>query len=709
MPQTINTNLASLTAQRNLNTSQSANQRALQRLSSGLRINSARDDAAGLAISTRFTAQVRGLNVAIRNAGDGVSLAQTAEGALGSIADSLQRIRELSLQAANATNSDSDRQALNAEAQQLIEEISRVSTTTNFNGRKLLDGSFSASVQIGTTAGQTVSFGLAQVTSDTLGSGSGSGVSAIGTDNALANGDLIVNGVAISPSKASDDTASTANQAASAIAKVAAINRHSGETGVVASVNTNVAAGSSQTAADLSGSVTINGVAISVATGGVSTTADRQAVVTAINAKSDQTGVRAVDTGLDSNGVQLLADDGRNITISFTTVTAAATGLAAAGTYEGGFTLTSTSGEEIVIIEGGDGVGNGNLANAGLAAGTYKSTVAAVSTVARTTSTTLSTGDLVINGVNISAARAADDTASDTTATASVAAGSGIATAAAINRHTGETGVTARANATVVAGGTSTTAASAGDTGIVYVNGVATGTITATGTLASDRATAIDAINALTGRTGVVATDNGASISLTAADGRNISVAVDTADTNFATGIGLAGSVAGIGVGDITGGSATYAATAETTYSTVTLTAAGGFTISAGSNGGTGVSDIGFREGTFGGATDGQFLTDVDISTVEGATRALKAVDNSLETVSAERAKLGALQNRLDQTISQLAISAENASASNSRIQDADFARETAELSRTQVLQQAGVAILAQANAAPQLVLSLLQ
>ena len=123
MPQIINTNIGSLTAQRNLDSTQAQGLQALSRLSSGLRINSARDDAAGLAISTRFTAQVRGLSVAIRNASDGISLAQTAEGALGAMTESLQRIRELALQASNATNSDSDRQALNSEAQQLIEEI----------------------------------------------------------------------------------------------------------------------------------------------------------------------------------------------------------------------------------------------------------------------------------------------------------------------------------------------------------------------------------------------------------------------------------------------------------------------------------------------------------------------------------------------------------------------------------------------------------
>ncbi len=140
MPQTINTNIASLNAQRNLNTSQGALATALQRLSSGLRINSAKDDAAGLAISERFTSQIRGLDQARRNANDGISLAQTAEGSLQSAGDILQRIRELSVQSANATNSAGDRAALNSEVQQLTQELQRIATTTEFNGQKLLDG-----------------------------------------------------------------------------------------------------------------------------------------------------------------------------------------------------------------------------------------------------------------------------------------------------------------------------------------------------------------------------------------------------------------------------------------------------------------------------------------------------------------------------------------------------------------------------------------
>ena len=165
MPQVINTNIASLNAQRNLNASQGDANVALQRLSSGLRINSAKDDAAGLAISTRFQSQISGLNVAQRNANDGISLAQTTEGALNEVVSNLQRIRELAVQSANATNSESDREALDAEVQQRIAEISRISNQTNFNGLKVLDGSFGiASFQVGANSGDTISINLTEGT-----------------------------------------------------------------------------------------------------------------------------------------------------------------------------------------------------------------------------------------------------------------------------------------------------------------------------------------------------------------------------------------------------------------------------------------------------------------------------------------------------------------------------------------------------------------
>lgn len=157
MPQIINTNIASLNAQRNLNASQSDANTALQRLSSGLRINSAKDDAAGLAISERFQSQITGLNMAQRNANDGISLAQTAEGALDEITANLQRMRELAVQSANGTNSNSDRDALNQEVQQRIKEINRIASQTSFNGLKVLDGTFGVQTfQVGANTGETI-------------------------------------------------------------------------------------------------------------------------------------------------------------------------------------------------------------------------------------------------------------------------------------------------------------------------------------------------------------------------------------------------------------------------------------------------------------------------------------------------------------------------------------------------------------------------
>ncbi|KIF83684.1 flagellin N-terminal helical domain-containing protein, partial [Noviherbaspirillum autotrophicum] len=161
MASVINTNTASLNAQRNLTSSASSLATSLQRLSSGLRINSAKDDAAGLAISERFTAQIKGLNQAVRNANDGISLAQTAEGGLGTASDLLQRMRELSVQSANGTNSASDRASLQQEVSQLAQELNRVATTTQFNGQNVLDGSLSATqFQVGANANQTINVGI---------------------------------------------------------------------------------------------------------------------------------------------------------------------------------------------------------------------------------------------------------------------------------------------------------------------------------------------------------------------------------------------------------------------------------------------------------------------------------------------------------------------------------------------------------------------
>ncbi|PYG03852.1 flagellin [Thioalkalivibrio sp. ALE21] len=179
MSQVINTNVMSLNAQRNLNESQGALSQSLERLSSGLRINSAKDDAAGLAISERFTSQVNGLDQAVRNSNDGISLAQTAEGALDTVSDSLQRARELSVQAANDSNSASDRQAINDEVQQLMEEVGRIANNTEYNGQNILDGSVEdLFFQVGANQGQmtavngvdsrTTQLGMQEAVGDTL-------------------------------------------------------------------------------------------------------------------------------------------------------------------------------------------------------------------------------------------------------------------------------------------------------------------------------------------------------------------------------------------------------------------------------------------------------------------------------------------------------------------------------------------------------------
>ncbi len=713
MPSVINTNMMALNTQRSLNRTESMMNQAMERLSSGLRINSAKDDSAGLAIATRFDAQVRGLSVAMRNAGDGISMSQTAEGALGSMTEMLQKIRELAVQAANATNSDSDRASLNAEARQLIDEVQRIAEQTHFNGTKLLDGSFGKKVlQIGANAGETFTFSLGKVTTDKLGAGQSAGISTVATDDAFQNGDLIINGVAVGASLASDDTASTANAGASAIAKAAAINRVSDQTGVIAKVNANTVAGSSMTGVALAGSITINGVTISSIETSTDTVATRQAVVTAINAVKDQTGVEAIDTGQDSTGITLRAADGRNIEIFFNIVTAAATGLAAADTYEGSITLVASNGQPIKVESGTNG--EAGLQRVGLVGGTYDAQVATVSsldgkkTAAGSTAgatETLNDGDLVINGVAIQAARATDDTASDTTAASSTKAGSAIAIAAAINRSSEATGVTATADANIVEATSGTTAGTAGTDAIkVHINGVATAQVTSVGDLEKDRAATVEAINAIADRTGVRAEDTGNGVRLIADDGRNISIAVET--------VGAASTTAMFGLNGInsnaTAGFA-FASDAETYYATVTLHSAKAIDIQAGINGKTALEDLKFFAGTYGGAETGQFLKDVDISTVAGANKALEAVSNALETINSVRGDLGAVQNRLESTITNIQVNRDNLTASKSRIMDADFAEETTQLAKAQILQQAGIAMLAQAKQAPQQVLSLLR
>lgn len=498
---TVNTNVASLNAQRNLLSSQGTLNRSIQRLSSGLRINSAKDDAAGLAISDRMTSQVRGLNQAARNANDGISLAQTAEGAMGEITNNLQRIRELAVQSANASNTATDRASLNDEVTQLVAEINRAATTTSFNGSFVLSGSFSSqNFQVGAQKGETISFSIASMKADALGVGSSS------------------------------------------------------------SYASSVAGTEVQSTALTDGDVTINGYNVGAAT---------------------------------ADGVSV----------------------------------------------------NGTL--------------------------TLSTGDTV------------DSSAS------------GISVANAINAISGDTGVTATVAATSVTGTAATGFGTAIAAGGVLLNGVDLGAITA-GASAADRGSDMAAaVNAVSDQTGVTATFNATTgaVDLTAADGRNITIEYSDAVGDVTTGF--------------TTGNTVGAIASDTTRSTVSLTSTSsdGITI-----GGANEANAGLTAGyTAATATAGAGVSSIDVGTVGGAEDALAVIDAALERVDTERGNLGAVQNRLESTIANLMNVSENVSAARSRIVDADFAAETAELTKSQILQQAGMAMLSQANQIPQGALSLLQ
>ena len=380
MALTINTNIASLTAQKNLATTQTALQQSIQRLSSGLRINNASDDAAGLAIASRFTAQINGVNQAVLNSNDGSSLAQTADSALASVADNLQRIRTLAVQSANATNSASDRAALQNEVAQRIAEIDRVATQTQFNGVNLTDGSFNGQqFQVGANAGQTITVSnIASARSSALGVTYSASSNSSQALVALGAAQMTINGTTINASVS--DGVSFANATGSAQAIVNAING-SGVTGVTASVNTDatMTAAGAVVAADAvlaAGNLVINGVNITGVVNAGSAATDVQSL---INAQRFATGVGAT---VAAGKIVLTAIDGRNITETSNAAGTAITGFAtstvnAAGTV----TLTSNSASSAAaagITITNTGTNGGFVAGDSVAAAATGATVSAI-------------------------------------------------------------------------------------------------------------------------------------------------------------------------------------------------------------------------------------------------------------------------------------------------------------------------------------------
>ncbi|HPA15584.1 MAG TPA: flagellin [Desulfobacterales bacterium] len=349
MALTINTNVASLNAQRNLGGTQSTLNRSIQRLSSGLRINSAKDDAAGLAISDRMTTQIRGLNQAVRNANDGISLAQTAEGALAESTNILQRIRELAVQSANDTNTASDRASLQAEVAQLQDEIDRIAMTTQFNGQRILDGSFSgATFQVGANAGQTITFAISSAKASSI----GSIAEETGTEvaNAAATNITIAIGGGAATSIASSANFAVSGDsyrgATSAYAKAAAINDAGiSDLSATASTTGTVTAGTIGGTALDTYNLSINGVAIYTEVDAAAGLALND-VRDAINLHSNVTGVIATTNGGD---ITLTAADGCDILVteSGTGWTAGTDGISVTGSafadqLRGTITLSAT-------------------------------------------------------------------------------------------------------------------------------------------------------------------------------------------------------------------------------------------------------------------------------------------------------------------------------------------------------------------------------
>jgi len=717
----INTNVKALVAQESMRSNNLKLSSAMERLSTGLRINSAKDDAAGLAISNRMTAQVRGLGMAVRNANDAISMAQTADGAYGQVNSMLQRMRELAVQASTGTVSSSDRASIQIEVDELKAEIDNVAKTTKFNGINLLDGSAQKiQLQTGANELETIDIGFDSVEIKDIGSGDRPALTSFGGDatdiGTLSAGVLTINGVLVGESFDVDDDLSfrgtTANAnalasasivAASAIAKVAAINRVSEQSGVIAKVNNTVVMGSSMSSTNTSGSgvITINGIETARIFTSTDSELSRASVTNAINAISGATGVRAINTGDNEQGVTLIADDGRNITIEYFLssgdFSAATTGIQSSATYIGTFSLYSVDGTSIEISQAFDKDLDA-LENSGLRAGVYEADIATTVTKYRTGLTATDAapvfaGDtLVINDIAIGASIATDDTASHTDATGFTSgfrAASAIAIAASINKKTDLHGVTAVAEANVIRGtGFEATAVSAA----VFLNGVTFSVASTT------RDGVIDQFNAWQGQTGVVASAWGEGIQLTAQDGRNIVLG---------TGAGSAGNIGLAGVIGVSVGGDLASATAF--FASVRLTSDKAFTVARGNEGATNIEDFGFRVGTFGGSDTGVKIAEVDVSTQLGAQNALTAIDAAISDISSAQARSGAYQNRLDAIVNVLSESSENASAARSRILDTDYATETTALAKAQIIQQAATAMLAQANQQQQSVLALLQ
>jgi flagellin len=717
MSTSINTNISALAAQSSLRKTGLTQATSMERLSTGIRINDAKDDAAGLAISTRMTANIRGISAAIRNANDGISLTQTAEGSLTAIGDNLQRIRELAVQASNTGNNTSDRQALNAEATQLVAEIDRVANNSTFNGIKLLDGSFqnqSLQVGAGNDANDRITVSISSAKAASIGIGTSSSYTsniagaALTSGTALTSGGITINGVNVGASLS--DGVSTVNSTGSALAKANAINAVAGSSGVTAEVQ---ATTRTLTASAAGGaySLNVNGVVVSGVASSSTGIAEQQTVkITGTSAVSHLPTVSTV--AHDTNRAQVSTvtfqniTAGQTVTLAGLTFTAGSAGATVADLKAAFDVVASTSDAataNTALTNANFSTTKGTFTGGTLLAGTFDAngvfTAAAVNT-AITMGPAAGGGTVSLLGVasptsvagdNASATRnrIVNDKATILAGTAALAAGIVDITA---GTEADELVFTYRAGATGNGLGDIATLASVTSAGITFGAGVETrkGVVQTTTSTAQGNASEIAAaLNAAKDLTGVSAKVDGTSGNyiLSAADGRNITVTTTTAQ---------AGST-GVADGTVT----TYGSLklSSTSANGIVLGGLQATTAILGANAQTAAS----TQVQAGG------VSSVDLSTALGAQSALTILDKAIDTITNSRAAMGAYQNRLTASISNLETTSMNLQASRSRILDTDYAKETTNLAKSQIITQAATAMLAQANQSAQSVLALLK
>tara|TARA_R110000851_G_scaffold190149_2_gene340513 strand:- start:414 stop:2348 length:1935 start_codon:yes stop_codon:yes gene_type:complete len=635
---------------------------SLERLSTGSQINSAKDDAAGLQISNRLTSQINGLSVAVKNANDGVSIAQTAEGAMQESTNIMQRMRDLALQSANGSNSDSERTALQQEFSSLSGELTRISETTAFGGKKLLDGSMgNTSFQIGAAANETVSFGLSSVSASAL-KGTFSSATAAGGTNQLSaevvGKQLQTSGTSTTVTTVRDSLG-TNGAGTISIAGADAITLDATDTldSVVAKIND--AAITDVTASNVDGSLVLTNAGADAAlgyTGGVQTALGLPAGgATALAATSDTTGSATFGLAAAAEGNLIIGSSSIKLAEGDT--------LADVATKINEFS-ENTGVRASISPDAATGIGSLVLSS------NRDFTIDAGSTAGTLTALGLTAGTVDVEGTGLAAAAKISVNGADI----SFEAGSSVSDIAdAINADTTIEGITAsvtqdgRLKLNSEDGKEIKLADAAGSAGSLQALGLTAGTTDAK----------------LTENTSISL--NGTEVKLAkGSDLESIVTAINTASTGVSA-------------------SKTDAGTLELFSGNESFNVADGAA-------GTGLAALGLTgvAGDHQGVVVESSVSNLDITSAEGAQQAISVLDGAMQQVDSERAKLGAVQNRFDSTISNLQNISENASAARGRIVDTDYAAESANLAKNQIMQQAGTAMLAQANQLPQAVLSLL-